>query len=94
VPIYFNTVGDGNYLGTTNNGENNYDYIGDLKNIAFYDYALTAPFSGPTAAPSSGLTKAPSAGPTVAPSTRPTVAPSSGLTAAPSLRSALADVIE
>jgi len=40
VTINFNTVGDNNYLGTTNNGVHN--YIGDLQNIAFYDYALSA----------------------------------------------------
>jgi len=42
VTINFNTVGDNNYLGTTSNGAHNYNYIGDLHNIAFYDYGLTA----------------------------------------------------
>jgi len=42
VSISYNTVGDGNYLGTTNNGANSFNYIGDLQNIAFYNYALTA----------------------------------------------------
>jgi len=42
VSINYNTVGDNNYLGTTNNGAYDYNYIGDLKNIAFYNYALTA----------------------------------------------------
>jgi len=90
--VSFNTVGDTNYLGTTNGY--GFNYIGDLKNIAFYNYALdasqatvtdtVAPSSGPTAAPSSGPTKAPSSGPTAAPSSGPTAAPSSGRTAAPS----------
>jgi len=42
VTINFNTVGDNNYLGTTYYGGYNYNYIGDLQNIAFYNYGLTA----------------------------------------------------
>ena len=68
--ISFNTVGDTNYLGTI---DGNYNYIGDLKNIAFYNYALdasqaTVTDTDPTAAPSSDPTAAPSSGRTAAPS--------------------------
>jgi len=41
VSISYNTVGDFNYLGTTLNGAYNYNYIGDLQNIAFYNYGLS-----------------------------------------------------
>jgi len=92
--ISYDTVNDNNYLGTTDN--HLWNYVGDLKNIAFYDYALTASQAtatdSPTVAPSSSPTVAPSSEPTAAPSSSSTAAPSSGRTAAPS--SALAYVSE
>jgi len=42
VSISYNTVGDNNYLGISKMGAYDYNYIGDLKNIAFYNYALSA----------------------------------------------------
>jgi len=83
----FNTFGDNNYLGIGSSDSHPfaYNYIGDLRNIAFYDYALTAsslsstaPSGMPTSSPSptalSGM-------PTSSPS--PT-APSVVLTSTPS----------
>jgi len=42
--VGYNTTGDNdNYLGTLYNGSSYiYKFVGDLKDIAFYDYALTA----------------------------------------------------
>jgi len=51
-PIVFNTVGDNNWLDSISSGFNPYPYIGYLKNITFYDYALTALEAGVTVAPS------------------------------------------
>ena len=40
LPISFNTIGDNNWLGT--DPVDKYSYFGDLKSIAFYNYALNA----------------------------------------------------
>jgi len=42
--VGYNTQGDNdNYLGTLYNGSSYYyKFVGDLKDIAFYDYAITA----------------------------------------------------
>ncbi len=66
--IFYNTVGDNNYLGMS---DPNFYFNGNLKNIVLFDNNVT--MSAPTVKPTLGPTSAPS---TVAPSHGPTSSPS------------------